>query len=70
MTKKVIIPDDKYEKLSDIMLSGTRAFNREIDWNEWTTSGWRMMSNELLRELLDELFPDGWTLEQWKDRNV
>lgn len=47
---------DKYWELSDIIVKSTRDFNElEPRWNGWTTSGWRMMSDELLQEILTSL---------------
>lgn len=54
MTSKTISLD-LYWELSDILLKGTRDLNEEKSWQEWTTSGWRMMSNEILEEVLDKL---------------
>jgi len=46
---------DIWERLSDKMLGITRQFNEEKSWQEWTTSGWRMMSDSSLRDLLQIL---------------
>jgi len=47
------ITPEQWNKLSDEMLQITRSFNRERDWARWSTSGWRMMSDSSLRELLE-----------------
>lgn len=52
---KITISEDLWFKLSYLMLGITRNFNEEKNWNEWTTSGWRMMSDESLRSILKEL---------------
>lgn len=46
---------DLYWELSDILFKGTRELNEEKSWEEWSSSGWRMMSNEILQEVLDKL---------------
>ena len=50
------LTDDQWEEMSDLMLRITREFNEERDWYTcWSTSGWRMMSDSALREILDKL---------------
>ena len=50
---------DKWFELSDLMLRITRDFNEEKSWNtSWSTSGWRMMSDDSLREILKAINVD------------
>lgn len=43
--------------LSDILVKGTRELSdvSPPNWRQWSTSGWRSMSNTILEEILKEL---------------
>ena len=47
------VTDAKWELLSNKMVEISRMFNEQKSWQTWTTSGWRIMSNDALRELLN-----------------
>jgi hypothetical protein len=46
---------DQWEALSDILLRETRFFNEMSEWKGYTTSYWRMLSDDVLREILEFL---------------
>lgn len=48
---------ETYWQLSDIILKGTRELSdvSPPNWRQWTTSGWRSMSNEILEDILKKL---------------
>lgn len=48
------ISQDKYRELSDIFLKETRQFS-EMDWQYWTSGGWRVCSNGFLNIVLEAL---------------
>lgn len=48
------ITDTVWWELSDLMMRRTRELSEE-DWQSWSSGGWRMMSNDILNEILDKL---------------
>jgi hypothetical protein len=49
------LTDDQWDEMSSMMLRITREFNVMADWQGYTTSYWRMNSDDALREILEKL---------------
>jgi hypothetical protein len=49
------ITQDSWDTLSSLLVKRTREFNDHTNWRGFTTSYWRMNSDDLLREILEHL---------------
>ena len=49
------VTSETWEKLSNLLVKETRIFNKYPDWEGFTTSYWRINSDDTLRQVLDIL---------------